>query len=240
MTNVEFMSSSKKLKGILFYPENLKDKNPAILFVHGWTSVKEKSIQYAESLAKLGFIVLLFDMRGHGESEGELNTLKTQDFLDDDISAFDFLTQQKGVDKENISAIGSSFGGYLVALLTKERKIKNLVLRAPADYPDDMYGVLKSQLGGDDDKLMKWRRQVKSFNDTFALKAVHNFEGNILIIESELDDRVPHETVQCFANAVSDKKKLTHKVVKGAPHSIKEGPFRDKVTKILIDWFKTS
>lgn len=237
MKRVEFISSGKKLSGLLFYPENPKEKNPAILFVHGWTSKKERSIQYAKSLAKLGFISLLFDMRGHGESEGDINTLKIDDFLNDDIEAYDFLIQQKGVDKDSLNIIGSSFGGYLVALLTSKRKTKNLVLRAPADYPDNMYGVLKTQLGGDDDQLMKWRRQMKNFNDTFALRAVHDFNGNVLIIESELDDRVPHETVQSFANAVSDKKKLTHKVMKGAPHSIKEGPFRDEVTKILIDWF---
>ncbi len=239
MEKVEFVSSDKKLKGLLFYPEILKDKSSAILFVHGWTSTKERNIQYAEALAELGFVCLLFDMRGHGESEGDLNSLTIQDFLGDDITAYDFLAKQKVVDTDNISVVGSSFGGYLVALLTTKRKIKNLVLRAPADYPDNMYGVLKSQLGGDDNKLMKWRKQIKNFDETFALKAVSNFDGSVLIIESELDDRVPKETVKNYIDAVKDKNKLTHKIMKGALHSIKEGPFRNQLTEILTDWFRT-
>jgi esterase/lipase len=59
-----------------------------------------------------------------------------------------------------------------------------------------------------------------------------------LIIESEKDDSVPHQTILNYVNAVKDKSKLTHILMKGAPHSIKEGKFRDEVERILVDWFK--
>ena len=59
-----------------------------------------------------------------------------------------------------------------------------------------------------------------------------------MIIESEKDDVVPHQTVVNYANAVKNRNRLTHTVMKGAPHSIKEGKFRDKVEKILLNWFK--
>ena len=74
---------------------------------------------------------------------------------------------------------------------------------------------------------------------TFALQALHDYEGNVLIIESEKDTIVPHPIIQNFIDAVKDKSKLTHIVMKDAPHSIKPGPFKEEVTRILVDWFKS-
>lgn len=238
MQSFTFYSGKQKLSGVLFYPPVKKSKNPAILFVHGWTSQKERSFQYAEALAKLGYICMLFDMRGHGASEGDINDSTFKDFLDDVICAYDYLLKDKGVDAENISAVGSSFGGYLVAFLSAKRKLKNLVMRAPADYPNKTFTDLKKLYSGDDPEAVNWRNQQRKPTETYALKAVHDFQGNILIIESEKDDSVPHQTIFNYANAVEDKSKLTHILMKDAPHSIKEGRFRDEVERILVNWFK--
>ena len=54
MEHIEFVVNGNKLKGTLIFPNKLKNKNPAILFVHGWTSARNRSYQYADSLAKLG------------------------------------------------------------------------------------------------------------------------------------------------------------------------------------------
>lgn len=238
MKQVEFESNGKKLKGSIFFPDVKKDKNPTILFVHGWTSEKSRSYQYAKELIKLGYICFLFDMRGHGESEGDINSMTSSDFLDDILIAYDYLVKIDGVDKNDISSVGSSLGGYLVALLVAKRKISNLVLRAPADYENNQFTQPKHLYGGEVPEVMAWRKLPKQPNETFALQAVHDFYGNVLIIESEMDDSIPRETYQNYIDAVKDRNKLTHIVMKDAPHSIKEGPFRDRVTQILTDWFK--
>ncbi len=49
---------------------------------------------------------------------------------------------------------------------------------------------------------------------------------------------MPHETVQSYANAVTDTENLTHILMKNAPHSIKEGPSKEEVVKILNGWFE--
>ena len=110
MKDIKFTVDGLKLKGNLFYPEKIKDKNPAILFIHGWTSEKKRSFQYAEALIKLGFVVMVFDMRGHGISEGNINIATPKEFLKDCIVAYDYFSSIKGVDKENISIISSSEG----------------------------------------------------------------------------------------------------------------------------------
>ncbi len=238
MKDIEFIVDDLKLKGNLFYPETIKDKNPSILFIHGWTSEKKRSFQYAEALIKLGFIVMLFDMRGHGISEGNINTATPKEFLKDCISAYDYFSSVKGVDKENISIVSSSFGGYLSCMLISERKVKNLVLRVPADYANDTFEKPKMGNAGENSDVFKWRLIPKKYIETFALQGLHDFDGDILIIESEKDTIVPHPIIQNYADAVKDKSKLTHIVMKGAPHSIKPGPFKKEVTKILVDWFK--
>lgn len=239
MKRIEFLVDGNNLKGILIFPEKLKYENPAILFIHGWTSMKERSYQYADGLAKLGYISLMFDMRGHGESEGNINTATIKEFLDDVLAAYDYLIKVKGVDRENIGVVSSSFGCYLATLLSAKRNVKKLVIRAPADYPNEDFDKPKMQTSGSDNLLVTaWREKPKNSSETFALESVSDFDGEILIIESEKDDTIPRQTIQNYENAVKDKNKLTHVVVENAPHSIKDGPFKNKVEEILIDWFK--
>ncbi|OGE03880.1 hypothetical protein A3B51_01415 [Candidatus Curtissbacteria bacterium RIFCSPLOWO2_01_FULL_41_18] len=233
-----FENDGLRLDGTIFKPPDEKDKHPAILFVHGWTSERKRSFQYAKSLADLGYICLLFDMRGHGTSEGDINKATTKESLDDVLAAYDYLLQVEGVDKENISAVGSSFGGYLVTLLTTKRNVKRLVLRVPAEYPNSDFKKSKMQTsGGEDPAVYAWRNQHRKSRETFALEAVSNFKSKILIIESEKDDVIPHQVIENYINAIKDKSKLTHIVMKNAHHSIKEGPFRDEVERILVKWF---
>jgi uncharacterized protein len=241
MKNIELLIDGNRLKGTLIFPEKLKEKNPAILFIHGWTSFKERSYEYAKGLAKLGFISFMFDMRGHGESEGDINTATIKEFLDDVLAAYDYLAKVKGVDLENINAVSSSFGCYLAALLSAKRDIEKLVIRAPADYANEDFDKPKMQTSGSDNPaLTAWREKPKNASETFALGAISHFDGEILIIESGKDDTIPHQTIQNYRNAVKNKNKLTHIVIENAPHSIKDGPFKDKVEKILKDWFIAS
>ncbi len=227
-----------RLEGAIFYPSHKKDRYPAILFVHGWTGERKSSFQYAKSLADSGYVCLLFDLRGHGTSQGDRNNFSSKDFLSDVVAAYDYLSKIKDVDPENISAVGSSFGGYLVALLSGKRKVRNLVLRAPADYQNETFNMLKKIISGKDPNIMKWRTRERKPTETYALEALRGFMGSVLLIESEKDDSIPHQTVLNYKNAVRDKSKLTHVLMKDAPHSIKEGKFRDKVERILVKWFE--
>ena len=240
MRKISFKVDGQRLNGVIFYPEKPKGKNPAILFVHGWTSEMKRSFQYAESLSKLGYICFLFDNRGHGDSEGNIKTFTIKDFFEGILRAYDYLLDVKGVDRENISAVGSSFGGYLIALLSEKRKVNNLVLRAPADYSNfDFQKIKYVEDAKELTSVIDWRKISKKPNETFALNAVNHYSGEVLVIESENDTIVPHQTLMNYINAVKDRSKLEHVVIKGAPHSIKEGKFRDEVTRILVNWFKT-
>lgn len=238
MTSITLENHGMKLDGVIYFPTVKKDKYSAILFVHGWTSEKARSLQYAQALADMGYICFLFDMRGHGTSEGDRTALTSREFLDDVVVAYDYLSKIKDVDANSISAIGSSFGGYLLALLCEKRKLKNLVLRAPADYPNEQFDALKARTPGGDPAVVEWRKQAREYDGSFALTALHHFLGEVLFIESENDDKVPHQTIVNFMTALPHPRQATRVFMKGAPHSIKEGPFRDEVQKILTEWFQ--
>jgi pimeloyl-ACP methyl ester carboxylesterase len=62
-------------------------------------------------LSDLGYVVLRFDMRGCGDSEGEPGRVICLEQVEDTRSALTFLTQHPAVDPARIGVIGSSFGG---------------------------------------------------------------------------------------------------------------------------------
>ncbi|HWY79503.1 MAG TPA: alpha/beta fold hydrolase [Candidatus Sulfotelmatobacter sp.] len=239
MKKIIFFVEGQKLHGMLFYPEKIKQINPAILFVHGWKSSERSFVSIAEALTKLGFICMTVNMRGHNGSDGNINILTRKNFLDDTCAAYDYLTQVKEVNKKQISVIGASFGGYLATLVSKERNVKNIVLRVPANYPNVTFYEPQIQFSGDNNSdELQWRFKILGIQETFSLAALHLFKGNILIIESENDQLVPHVTIENYLRAVLDPSQLTYVVMKGADHSIHNEEQRNKYTEILTDWFQ--
>jgi len=238
MIHTTFTVNNQSLDGNIFYPPSMQTKSPAILFIHGWTSVQDRYYEQAEELATAGFVCLTFDMRGHGKSVGDIEALTRQNFIDDVLAAYDFLARNKSVDPENITVIGSSFGSYLAALLSKRRNVKNLILRAPANYPD----------GSPDETIFKyaktaetlaWRQQPREINEVESLKSLKEFSGKILIVESGNDELVPHQTIQNYINAVEDKSTLTYFMMQGAPHSLSGSPqFKKEFEEIVKGWLR--
>jgi esterase/lipase len=240
MQKISFFIDGQRLSGTLYIPKTIHHKNPAILFLHGWRSSEESPKGRAIALSEAGYICMTFDMRGCGKSEGDFKKLTRQDYVNDVIAAYDFLSQQKGVDVENISIVGASFGAYLSTLVTKKRNVKNLVLRVPANYPDSSLNDIQFIFSGYEvvEELYAKFKEIASV-ETFATEALNEYDGHVLIIESENDDFIPHEMVEKYKNAVQDKSKLTYILMQNADHSMKDEKFRQQYTQILLDWFAT-
>lgn len=242
MEDTSFSVGGKKLSGKFFKPA-IDGPFPAILFLHGWTSKQDRYFELAEALTERGYASLTFDMRGHGASEGDLPTLTRVDFLEDTVAAYDVLANSESVDASRIITVGSSFGGYMAALLSSERACQAICLRAPANYPDSGFdephvGRTDAYFEGlfDADKE-KWKKTVHPFSETKALDAVHNFRGPVLIIESEKDDVVPREVLQSYADAMKARENLTYVLMKGAPHGLNvPGPYKEEFKETLIAW----
>jgi dienelactone hydrolase len=236
MQEISYTVNNQQLVGTLLYPENVKAKNPAILLIHGWMSSQKRNVRTAQELVKLGYICMTYDLRSHGNSEGERKKLSRKDYLEDCGAAFDFLIQQDAVDAENIGIIGSSFGSYLAMLLTITKKIKWLILRVPAGYKDDGFDLPQVKIASG--KSLEWRKKELKYSQNKALQAVHGFTGKILIIESEKDSLVPHQTIENYINAINDPNQLTHIVMQGADHSMTTEKTYRAYVEILLNWLQ--
>ena len=133
---VHFQSDGLKVVGNLFRPQNSKEEEvslPAILVAGAMTGVKEQVAgQYAERIAKDGYVTLVLDHRHFGESQGEPRqhedpAKKLEDFK----NAISFISLLKGIDRERIGACGISMGGgYMLQLAAFDRRIKTVSIVA--------------------------------------------------------------------------------------------------------------
>src|SRR2546430_13121818 len=118
---VSFPSGRPKLSGVVQLPRGLRpsERRGAFLVLHGFGSNKTSSntIQPTKVISELGYVVLPFDMRGCGESEGEFGRVICLEQVEDTRNALTFLAQHPAVDPQRIALIGSSFGGA-VAIYT--------------------------------------------------------------------------------------------------------------------------
>jgi uncharacterized protein len=126
---ITFESEGLKLVGNLFRPQNAEQEIslPAVLVAGAMTGVKEQVAgNYAERIAKGGFVTLALDHRHFGESEGEPRqhedpAKKMEDFK----NAVSFMSTIKGIDRERIGACGISMGGgYMLQLAAFDRRVK--------------------------------------------------------------------------------------------------------------------
>ncbi len=233
MKEVQITSGSGILCGTIF-SSNSSSSKLGVLLVHGWTSAQDRMYETAEILSQeLDAVCLTVDLRGHGKTGGNLELFSRKNFLDDVLAAYDFLVSQPGVDKKHVGVIGSSFGGYLAALLTAQRNLSWVVLRVPADYPD--LGFTESKLLSPDS--IEWRQSVRAWDTTDALRSIHSFKGSILLVESEKDEVIPHQTLLNYKNAAQCN--LEYVVMKNAPHSItRHSELRKEFNQIVLKSLK--
>jgi hypothetical protein len=147
------------MAGDLWVPEGLaaESRLPGILLVHGWGGLKSHLNQaYAPQFAQEGYVVLTFDYRGWGQSDGKYvragkkpeadgeillkvrevrEIVDPLDQLEDIRNALAFLSGEPQVDASKLAIWGSSLGG-------------GLALQTAAQFP--AIKVLISQIGAVD------------------------------------------------------------------------------------------
>ena len=208
---------------------------PGVLFVHGWGGSQQQYLARAREITALGCIGLTFDLRGHARTEPQQETVSREDNLRDVLAAYDELVNHPSVDASAMAVVGSSYGGYLAALLTTLRPVKWLALRVPAIYKDAGWNLPKKQLHKDPD-LIAYRRRRLGPGDNRALKACAAFGGDVLIVESEHDDIVPHRTIENYREATRQARSLTYRVIAGADHGLSQEQAQAAYTGLLVNW----
>ncbi|MBN1935469.1 MAG: alpha/beta fold hydrolase [Anaerolineae bacterium] len=84
----------------------------AIILLHGYGAHRVEMLDRAYALADQGYGTLLYDLRGHGESQAQYRTFGWSD-PQDVAAAVEFLLSRPGVDPQRIGLFGFSTGGQI-------------------------------------------------------------------------------------------------------------------------------
>ena len=151
---ITFWSDGSRLQGTVFKPKDLavEEKLPGILLIHGWGGHRGNlNKNYAPYFAQLGFVVMTFDLRSWGESDGfflseaALPTVNSTasvnvpgqhmrsivnpfKMIDDARAALSWFVAEPNLQSNNIGVWGTSFGGSLaVVTAANDNRVKALV-----------------------------------------------------------------------------------------------------------------
>jgi pimeloyl-ACP methyl ester carboxylesterase len=206
---------------------------PRAMFVisHGWGSQRPADIPAA--LAREGFAALAYDLRGHGESKGELDSIKGQDWVEDLVAVIDHAHHL--IPHIPVALVGASFGAWLSVLASTQRPVVALSLRVPTNLPDAALELSVAELA-DSPAFRNRKPGPLGPTDTKALAAVHAFAGPIQIVDADLDAIIPPQTIANYLAAVLDPDLLTRHTLQNAPHHLATPALRAEYVEALISW----
>jgi fermentation-respiration switch protein FrsA (DUF1100 family) len=132
---VSYFSGRERVVAHLFLPGDYVtgEKRPAIVITPPATGVKEQTAGlYAEKLSQEGFVTLVFDPRGFGESEGHAQLLDPYRIVEDIKNSVSFVSMLAEVDANNVFNMGVCAGSGFSAFATAfDSRVRALAVVSP-------------------------------------------------------------------------------------------------------------
>jgi uncharacterized protein len=116
-TPVTFYSEGVRLDGDIHVPDGITrgTRRAAIVLCHGYTGVKDLYLpDNARVLTEAGYVVMTFDYKGWGKSEGSRSRLAPHSRVADVRAALTFVSTLPEVDPDRLGIYGTSYGGATV------------------------------------------------------------------------------------------------------------------------------
>ena len=204
------------LAGWLIKPDHREQKAPTIVICHGLGANKSDFTELAVFLARRGYLVLTFDFRAHGDSEGSRTSLGYHEQKDVN-AALHYLSSRPEVDQGRIGIFGFSLGGSTAILAAAETgKFRAIAvdsaftsLRDQARQAITGYYHLPSfpfvglsVLGYE----LYFQTTVKRIDPESVIGAIS--PAPLLIIAGEGDDMIPAENGRRLFHAAKEPKEL--------------------------------
>ncbi|MET3931029.1 pimeloyl-ACP methyl ester carboxylesterase [Lysobacter sp. OAE881] len=208
---------------------------PAVIFVHGWNGTQEFDLGHVRDAVAVGCVVLAVDLRGHDRDDPRNERVTREDNLRDLLAAYDCIVARDDVDERAIAVVGFSYGAYLATLLTAQRHVQWLALRAPALYPDEGWNVPKHELEARV-ALDEYRRQIQPPDGNRALTALTQFRGDVLLVSSQHDQVLPQPVAESFRGALVRASSITTRTIAGADHELSHPDAKRAWADLLQDW----
>jgi pimeloyl-ACP methyl ester carboxylesterase len=168
-SKVQFQPDGLTLSGILHVPDGVQERRPAIAVLHGFGGNKDGKTHAIEAAMyeSWGYVVLRFDMRGCGESEGERGHILCHDQVADTKNAVTWLAGRREVHPDRIALSGQSFGAA-VAVYTA-----GIDERVAATISMGGWGNGLQKFRGQHPTPEAWARFTQMIDEGRAYRAAH-------------------------------------------------------------------
>jgi pimeloyl-ACP methyl ester carboxylesterase len=127
---VAFYSEGLKLGADLYLPPGEQNlRRPGIVLCHGYTGTRRIHLpDYAKVLAAAGYVCLVFDYKGWGDSEGPKHRLAPYSRAADVQAALSYMESRDDVDADRLALFGTSYGAAVAVFATAiDPRVKCLV-----------------------------------------------------------------------------------------------------------------
>lgn len=188
--NVRFESDGLSLAGEYSRPHKTNEAAAAAVVAHGFAGATSPAL--VDELLRSGLVVLTFNFRGYGESEGESGRVVVDEQVADLLSAVDWLSDREGVDESRVIVVGSSLGGSIaIKAAASDSRIRACVAGCPIARGET---VLRLQY----DTEEKWQQFLEKIDrHSHSGEKFHRFE--IVSIPEDIRDNLPPGTPMWFS-----------------------------------------
>ena len=129
--SINFYSDGLRLDGTLYLPADMRvgERRPAVVACSGYLGLNAIYPRlFADPLTAGGYVVLGFDYRGNGESEGTPGRLLIEEQIRDIKSGLTFIREQAEVARDQVALLGWGMGaGSVVAVASQDERAKAVV-----------------------------------------------------------------------------------------------------------------
>lgn len=209
---------------------------PGILLLPGWDEDPDRVLEQVRQFRELGFICAWLSLPAPHWDPARRYSVTREDNLRDVVRVFNQLAADHSVDRDALGIVGTSYGGYLGALIASAKAVRWLALRSPAIYGDENWREPKEQLDKQD--VAAYRRLRLRPGDNKALAACAGFRGDVFLVESEFDHIVPHMVISNYRRAFSGARSLTYQVLSGADHELSQDDWSQAFDLALGRWLR--
>ena len=127
--SASYQSMGHKVAAHIYTPSDFDPSTsyPAIVFTSPGTSIKEQiGANYGKALAKLGYVFLVFDRIGFGESEGPLKNVVAMHYATEATrDAISFLRTLNFVNRDRVFGLGICVGSqHIVHVAVTDKRLK--------------------------------------------------------------------------------------------------------------------
>jgi len=204
---------------------------PTFLYLHGKTHNNSTHPEHAQRLHQLGYHVLMVDYRGFGRSRGGGKPSEPK-LYEDAEAAWNYLTQERGIEPQHIFIYGHSLGGAIAVEL--------------ATHHPDAAGLVTESAFTSVPAMARWNcwsRYLPTgwlvrlrFN---SLERVRTLKVPVMFIHGKLDVKIPFEMAKELYDASPEPKKQL--LIEGAGHAnsgaIGWVEYKNRVTAFVREHF---